>query len=666
MKLNPQQQRAVLHIDGPLLVLAGAGSGKTGVITRKIAHLLDQGIKPHNIIAVTFTNKAAQEMKKRVSKLTRSQKTKGLTISTFHTLGLNFIREEISYYNLKPNFSIFDQEDAISLIRDIAAQSYSDNDKLKFYQHQISQWKNGLITPAQAMQEAQNPLETAAAALYEQYESHLRAYNGVDFDDLIKLPVQCLQEHAEVRERWQNRIRHFLVDECQDTNVAQYELIKHLVGRLGHFTVVGDDDQSIYAWRGARPDNLVKLQEDYPRMEVIKLEQNYRSTQLILDAANKLIANNPHVFEKKLWSDRGAGDKIRVMICKEEEDEGRQVVLDIIRHRMQHGGKYSQYAILYRGNHQSRVFERMLREYQVPYQITGGQSFFARAEVKDIMAYLKLMANPDDDRAFLRIVNTPKREIGASTLEKLASYAHSRQKSLLVASLEMGLGELLPPRNLKALQRFANHIILIADCAQRGDTLGVLRDFIRDIGYETYLYDTQTTPKAAEKRMENVWELINWISRLLENEEEKLSFTDIVAKLALYDMLEREGEDKQQDAVQLMTLHAAKGLEFPSVYLVGAEENLLPHRTSIEEDNIEEERRLAYVGITRAQQYLTISYCSKRKQHGDTVDCVPSRFLREVGTQYLDWPGQSKPCIEESQAKARNHLDSLRGLLSAD
>ncbi len=657
-KLNPQQQEAVVCIDSPLLVLAGAGSGKTRVITHKIAHLLEKGFKANQIYAVTFTHKAAQEMKSRLSKLL-SANTRGLRVSTFHHLGLTFVREHAKCFHLNSSFSIFDQEDSQNLLKELAVH-HANPDDLGYLQHLISQWKNALISPAQAVTVAQNTMETQAALLYEGYERHLRAYNGVDFDDLIKLPVELLREDSDIRASWQNRIRYLLVDEYQDTNTAQYEWVKLLVGPTGRMTVVGDDDQSIYAWRGARPDNLKKLPEDFPNLKIIKLEQNYRSTQTILNAANQLISHNPHVFEKKLWSTIGSGDKIRVLATRDDEDEARQVVMDIIRHRLQHNERYDHYALLYRGNHQSRPFEKMLREYQIPYKISGGQSFFARAEIKDIMAYLKLMVNPLDDCSYLRIVNTPKREIGPQTLEKLGQYAKMRQKSLLHVSHEMGLSEHLPVRALEVVQRFSNWIILTADNATRGDTLDVIKDMLKSIDYETYLYDTQNTPKAAEQRMENVWELINWIGRMLEDDPAP-SFEEVVAKLSLYDLLERQEKDKTDERVQLMTLHAAKGLEFPHVYLVGMEEELLPHRTAIKEDSLDEERRLAYVGVTRARSRLTLTFCKERRRKGENQSIEPSRFLDEIEPQLLDWPGKNGTTRDVEGA--RSHIDQLRNLL---
>ncbi len=659
--LNPEQQAAVSYQTGPLLVLAGAGSGKTGVITHKISHLLASGLKPQQIIAVTFTNKAALEMKRRVAKLAGSSNIQGLQVSTFHALGLRFIREHARDLQRKSQFTILDPEDSLNILRDIAGKSAIDLEKAKFFQNQVSKWKSNLLSYDDAIKSAENDWQRQASVLYEPYDNALRAYNSVDFDDLIRMPILLMRNNQTIHELWQNRVRHLLVDEYQDTNIAQYAWVKMLTGNLGHFTVVGDDDQSIYAWRGARADNLAKLQEDYPRLKVIKLEQNYRSTQTILSSANALISNNSHLFEKKLWSRMGYGDKVRILNCHNEEDEAQQVVMNIMQHQRRNGLPFHHYAILYRSNFQSRPFEKVLREYQTPYTITGGQSFFARTEIKDIMAYLRLLINPDDDAAFLRIVNTPKREIGPSTLEKLGTYAQQRGLNLLPASFEIGLSALIPERSLHALQRFTRWIIELGDHAQRGDALANIKTMIADIGYETYLYDTQSTPKLAQKRMENVWELLNWLARLLEDDE-RPTLADVIGKLCLFDMLEQK-EEETLNAVQLMTLHAAKGLEFPHVYLVGVEEKLLPHYNSIEEDNIEEERRLTYVGITRAQQALACSFCQKRMRHGEEITPEPSRFLNELPADCLDWPGKIEKTEAEKKQSAQSHLDALRGLL---
>ncbi len=436
--LNPRQQEAVKYIDGPLLVLAGAGSGKTSVITKKIAYLIQEcGMKAHKIYAVTFTNKAAKEMKERVGKLVQGVDAKGLTVSTFHTLGLTMIRHELEACGLKANFSILDADDCQRLLADLLHRDNSPQldakQALKYISKKISDWKNDLILPVQAVSLAQSNEDLIAAQVYEGYQRHLRAYNAVDFDDLIALPTRLLQENQTLREKWQNKVQYMLVDEYQDTNTAQYLMVKLLVGVRGRFTAVGDDDQSIYAWRGARPENMIQLTKDYPHLKVIKLEQNYRSMARILNAANAVIANNPHVFEKKLWSQHGLGEMIKVVTCPTDRDEATFVTHDLMNHRLMNRRTYKDYAILYRGNFQAKILETQLRELQIPYKLSGGTSFYSRAEIKDVMCYLRLIINPDDDSAFLRIINTPKRAIGSVTIEKLAVYAQSRDVSLLTA-----------------------------------------------------------------------------------------------------------------------------------------------------------------------------------------------------------------------------------------
>ncbi|MDH3948375.1 MAG: UvrD-helicase domain-containing protein, partial [Gammaproteobacteria bacterium] len=451
--------------------------------------------------------------------------------------------------------------------------------------------------------------------------------------------------------------------EYQDTNATQYELVQQLVGVRGNLTVVGDDDQSIYAWRGAQPENLAQLQQDFPQLQIIKLEQNYRSTGRILKAANQLIANNPHVFDKQLWSELGFGDPIRILRARDEEQEAEQIVSELIHHRFVQRSRNCDYAILYRGNHQSRLFERVLREHDVPYYLSGGISFFAYAEIKDIMAYLRLLTNPDDDNAFLRIVNTPRREIGPGSVEKLANYAAGRGHSLFAASQELGLAQHLGPRPLAQLQRFAEWILELRHLADNGETVSVARRLVTDIDYERWLLDNSRDEAQAIRRMDNVNELLGWLERIARsNPETELS--ELVAKLTLLDTLDREEEDRS-DRVHLMTLHAAKGLEFPQVYLVGMEEELLPHRNSIEEDNIEEERRLAYVGITRAQKKLTLSFATKRKRYGEAIDCQPSRFIDELPEEDLQWAGEGVEVNkQEQQQRGQAHLANLKSLLA--
>ena len=665
--LNPAQREAVRYIDGPLLVLAGAGSGKTRVITRKIGYLVEQcGIQPRHITAVTFTNKAAREMKERVGKQLGGSKGKGLSISTFHTLGLNILRRELKRLGYKPGFSIFDDQDSATLLKDLLRkQNSGDEAVVSTAQWRISAWKNDLISPKQALKQAQDELDTAQALLYASYQRHLKAYNAVDFDDLILLPVSLFREDPEALDNWQNRIRHLLVDEYQDTNLAQYELVRLLVGVRAAFTVVGDDDQSIYAWRGARPENLARLQEDFPQLKVIKLEQNYRSSGRILKAANRLIENNPHVFEKRLWSELGPGAPLRVLECRNDEHESERVVSEILHHKFTSKTSHGDYAILYRGNHQARIFEKTLRTHNIPYFLSGGTSFFSRTEVKDIMAYLRLLANPDDDTAFLRIVNTPRREIGPSTLEKLGAYAQQRELGMLPTCGELGLQSLLSNRPYARLEAFSKMIDHFTQRANNEDPVKVIRALVNEIQYDDWVRENSSSDAVAERRMENVNELLEWLNALQNGELQEKTLAEMVNHLTLMDVLERQKEESGDDQVHLMTLHSAKGLEFPHVFLVGMEEELLPHRTSIEDENIEEERRLAYVGITRAQRSLTMTYAAKRKRYGELVRCEPSRFLQELPEEDLVWEGKnSELSKEQKQERGSAHLANMKAMLS--
>jgi ATP-dependent DNA helicase Rep len=657
--LNPQQTAAIHYLDGPLLVLAGAGSGKTSVITQKIAYLIKQcSYAAKNITAVTFTNKAATEMNKRVSLVLEPELRRGLQISTFHTLGLKIIKKNAALCNLAKGFSIFDSDDCIQILRGLLQTSKaSDQDYIRALQQQISQWKNLLLAP-----NSTNLISTIPEAieLYTKYQNALNAYNAVDFDDLIRLPVDLLRNNQEVLYYWQTKIRYLLIDEYQDSNVCQYELVKLLVGSRAALTVVGDDDQSIYAWRGARPENLTQLQQDYPQLKVIKLEQNYRSTGRILHTANNLIAHNPHVFEKKLWSELGHGDLLRVICCRDEQHEAEQVTADLISHKLRSGGTYNQYAILYRGNHQSKIFEKILRQHGIAYHISGGQSWFSRSEIKDVFAYLKLLCNPLDDAAFLRVIQTPKRGIGDTTLHTLGQYARSRQQSLYQCCDHMGLSMNVSDKPRAALQEFKQWFEVYRQLPTI--TESILRDMLQESGYETYLYEQSDTTLQAQKRMEQVSELLAWVGRLMEQNQDH-ELVDVVNKLILIDILD-QNNDTESDVVQLMTLHAAKGLEFPYVYLVGMEEDLLPHRVSIEADQIEEERRLAYVGITRAQKGLCLTLSRQRRRAGELHDCTPSRFLDELPSECLEWFGKNGERDEiKSKAVAKSHLDGLRNLL---
>ena len=664
--LNPSQREAVRHLEGPLLVLAGAGSGKTRVITAKIAHLIEQGgVAARHITAVTFTNKAAREMKGRVGKLLDAQAGRGLSISTFHTLGLNILRRELKTAGLRAGFSIFDEQDVEQLLRELTKKNEADKDTLQRARWQISAWKNDLIDPDAAQGSASNEFESFYAALYGAYQRALRVYNAVDFDDLILLPVSLLRSDPALRERWQNRIRYMLVDEYQDTNGAQYELVKLLVGVRGALTVVGDDDQSIYAWRGARPENLARLRDDFPHLHVIKLEQNYRSTGRILRAANTLIANNEHVFEKRLWSELGPGELLRVVNCRDEEDEAERVISEIIQQRFNSGAPYSSFAILYRGNHQARPFEKALRTQNIPYFISGGTSFFSRSEVKDVMAYLRLIVNPNDDGAFLRIINTPRREIGTSTLETLSHYAAERRCSLFQAIDELALGERLKARPLSRLREFSAWLGSMGRGSE-DSPVETVRQLLNDLDYRDWIEQTSGSDKAAARRWENVEDLIGWLEKLRADEQKGESLGHMVNHLSLMDVLERQDEEDSGDRVVLMTLHGAKGLEFPHVFLVGMEEDLLPHRSSIEEDNIAEERRLAYVGVTRAQRTLVMTCAERRRRAGELVRCEPSRFLQELPDDDLKWEGRGAALsTEEKQARGKASLAGLKAMLGA-
>ncbi|GHA61109.1 DNA helicase Rep [Photobacterium aphoticum] len=668
MKLNPRQNEAVKYIAGPCLVLAGAGSGKTRVITNKIAYLVQQcDYKARHIAALTFTNKAAREMKERVGQTLGKQEAKGLMVSTFHTLGLNIIRREYKHLGLKASFSLFDDQDQMALLKELTEDELEgDKDLLKMLLSSISNWKNDMVGPADAMAHASSERDQLFAHCYELYQRQMKAYNALDFDDLILMPVLLLRDNQEVRERWQNKIRYLLVDEYQDTNTSQYIFVKLLVGERSRFTVVGDDDQSIYSWRGAQPENLALLNKDFPNLRVIKLEQNYRSTSRILRTANILIANNPHLFEKALFSEIPDGEMLKVITAKNEEHEAEKVVGELIAHRFMNNTQYKDYAILYRGNHQSRLFEKALMQNRIPYKISGGTSFFSRVEIKDIMAYLRLLTNQDDDNAFLRIVNTPRREIGPVTLEKLGTYANMRGKSLFAASFELGLEQHLSGRGLEALQRFTRWVVELADNAERGDTVAAVRQLIRDIHYEDWLYETSASPKAAEMRMKNVSDLYSWITADLEGDnydQEVKTLKEVVQRLTLRDMMERGEDDDDADQVQLMTLHASKGLEFPYVYLIGSEEGILPHQTSIDEENVEEERRLMYVGITRAQKELTFTLCKERRQYGELIKPEPSRFLYELPQDDLEWETDRKPVTaQERMQKGQAHIANIRAM----
>ena len=671
--LNSPQREAVKYLDGPLLVLAGAGSGKTRVITQKISYLIDEaGYSPKEIAAITFTNKAAREMQERVSKLMQGKSIKGLTIATFHSLGLQMLRAEATLLGYKPQFSILDSSDSFKIVADILATT--DKQLLRKTQWQISAWKNAFINADQAKAQADEELTHAAAKVYQLYQQTLKAYQAVDFDDLIKLPVELFEQHEDALNKWQRKLKYLLVDEYQDTNACQYKLIKMLTGVRGQFTAVGDDDQAIYGWRGADVENLNQLTKDFSKLKVIKLEQNYRSTVRILRAANAVIANNPKLFEKKLWSDLGTGDLIQVSAAMSEEAEAESVIMKLQAHKFEHRTKHLDYAILYRGNHQARVFEQQLRNNKIPYTISGGQSFFDKAEIKDLVSYLRLIANEDDDPAFIRAATTPKRGIGNTTLQRLGEFASIHKISLFAAAFEGDFQNEIGNKQCEDLLKFCQYINKLQSRAVRDPAGEILNDLLTTIQYEAFLYESEE-PRAAEAKMSNVMDFIGWLTKKGDastefgNETDGKNLLELTQMVSLMSMLEGR-EDGEPDAVKLSTLHAAKGLEFGHVFLIGCEEGILPHRESIDlglvdSTKIEEERRLMYVGITRAQKSLNISWCKKRKRAGEIQMCEPSRFIAELPSddvRHFGNPFNKDPVASKDFGKSK--MASIRAMLA--
>ena len=674
--LNGPQSEAVLYLDGPCLVLAGAGSGKTRVITQKIAYMIEhRGYDPRTIAALTFTNKAALEMQERIAKLLKQPKqAKQLTVSTFHSLGVKILRQEAAGVGLKDKFSIMDSDDCYTVVSDLAVTT--DKQEIRRIQNAISLWKNGLVDPEDAIRDARDEDEAQAGRIYRSYVATLQAYQAVDFDDLIRLPVELFRNNEPIRDRWQRRLRYLLMDEYQDTNTCQYELVKLMVTGLGKkpmFTAVGDDDQAIYAWRGASVENLRTLQTDFPDLKVIKLEQNYRSTTRILQAANAVIGNNPKLFEKSLWSEHGLGEPIKVLGMPNDETEADQVAIMISADHFQRKNKWSDFAILYRGNHQARVIEQALRKERIPYTISGGQSFFDKAEIKDIIAYLRLIANQDDDPAFIRAITTPKRGVGMTTLEKLGEFSRQWNCSLFEAAGKGGIEALLQERQLYPLREFCNWIDELESRATRpgpsgsGDNAAeLIDDMMKEMNYEHYLYEN-FDDRAAQGKWQNVLEFLNWLKERgrggRDRDGDEKNLLELTQMVALMSML--EGQDEEPDAVRMSTLHASKGLEYPHVYLVGCEEGILPHKGDPDDPvekiaaRIQEERRLMYVGITRAQRSLHVTWCKKRKRAGELVHCDPSRFIKEMALDEGDAPPK-----EHEVLTPKERLANLKALLA--
>jgi ATP-dependent DNA helicase Rep len=663
--LNLAQQEAVNYLHGPCLVLAGAGSGKTRVITHKIARLMQTGVEAKRICAITFTNKAAAEMRERAKGLI-GRAAKDVLVCTFHALGVKMLRQDGAVLGLKPAFSILDTDDVTSILKD--AGGTVDAATARAWQWTISGWKSAGMNATQALALAADDNERIIATVMGRYEERLTAYQSVDFDDLISLPLKLLRDHPEVRAKWQAQMGHVLVDEYQDTNATQYEMLKLLVGENARFTAVGDDDQSIYGWRGATLDNLKKLPIDFPTLKLVKLEQNYRSTSAILRAANNVIGPNPKLFPKTLFSELGEGEPVRVVDADSEEHEAERAVARIQSLRSegalaQEGAQYKEFrdfAVLYRANHQAKPFEKALRKANIPYKVSGGQSFFDRAEIRDLCAWFRLWANNDDDPAFLRAVTTPKRGIGHTTLGSLGVFASQYKLSLFEALFSSSLGSVLSAKAVGSLHefgRYLNDLEFRARHTEGAEAAKVfLADWLKEIGYEKHLYDGEESEKVAAAKWTNVLEFCDWMAARcggqIEDvagvtEREVKSLLEVSQTIALLSTIsERE---KDQDVVTLSTLHASKGLEWPHVILVGVTEGMLPFKMgdgaasvggstmadeAANEDmatRLQEERRLMYVGITRAQRSLAVSWTRRRKKGREMVAALPSRFIAEMG-----------------------------------
>ena len=645
--LNQPQRNAVLHCDGPLLVLAGAGSGKTRVIIEKIAHLVTSGrIPAKRIAAITFTNKAAKEMRERLGKRLKGDAAEGLTLCTFHALGLKFLQIEHASVGLKRGFSIFDADDSNAQIKDLMPGA--KNDAVEAAKNLISRAKNAGLSPEEALAASKTTREQEAAKLYARYQARLSTFNAVDFDDLIRLPVQVLENDTDIAAAWRERIGYLLVDECQDTNDAQYRLLKVLAGPRGDFTCVGDDDQSIYAWRGANPDNLLQMAQDYPALQVIKLEQNYRCSNRVLRAANTLIANNPHEHPKKLWSDQPDGDRIRVWECRDNDHEAEKVAAEISYLHTARDAPWSDFCILFRGNHQSRPLEKAMQLLRIPYHLTGGTAFLERQEVKDALSWLRLVVNPDDDAAFLRAVQSPKREVGATSLAKLAEMAQHAQLPMSRAAESMGVLKALTPRAANGLSAFTDILRDLRTQSAELSAANLVRRLAERSGLLSELRSQCKDDASFARRRGNLDELADWFENT-QGSERRGNAGDLAAQLAL---LSRNDKDDGGNQVRLMSLHAAKGLEFRYVFIIGCEDGTLPHEMSLDEGNLDEERRLMYVGITRAKQGLYLSHNRETRRFGDRIRLKPSRFLDELPQSELQRDG-ADPDLDAASKKER-------------
>ena len=658
--LNPQQLEAVTTTQGPVLILAGAGTGKTRVITMRITYLLHEGISPDAILAVTFTNKAANEMRERVGTMVERPKAKRLTICTFHALCVRILRQDIERLGYKTNFAIYDEGDQLGLIRKIISRISAKNEKLdaQLARNLISRAKNQHWKLAES---ATN--NSLLAAVFERYQEELKAANAVDFDDLLILTVRLLETNPAVTNKWQERFQYLMIDEFQDTNRLQLELVRYLGRQHRNVCVVGDDDQSIYGWRGAEIANILEFEAHFADPKIVKLEQNYRSSNAILGLANSIIRHNPRRRPKALWSEKGVGQNVKIVAVPNDREEANYVVSELQKQQLEVAGSWKRFAIIFRMNAQSRLFEEQLRRLQIPYRIIGGRSFFERREVKDLLAYLAGLANPNDDLNLLRIINTPARGIGATTIDLAVAESNQAKTSIFATLQSSGFQELLSAKTGTAVRAFIELIDRYETQIHQPlvELASIAAALLEEIRYPEELRRSCKTPEEALNREENVRELVRTLADYQRRSTEGLS--GFLAEVAL-DQEREEETDTDKDGVTLITFHAAKGLEFPHVFLIGLEEGILPHDRSKLEGNLDEERRLFYVGITRAMQTLTITHCANRNKYGGSIPCHPSSFLKDLDPQYVEVINYHQLANQPaSEGTARSHFAKMRELL---
>ena len=654
--LNPMQRQAVESTEGPVQIVAGAGSGKTRVLTHRVAYLLsEKQVHPWNILAITFTNKAAREMKERIISLVGSH-AEDIWISTFHAMCVRILRRDIDQLGISRNFTILDTSDQLSVIKQVLKEENLDPKKFepRSLLNQISHAKNKLAVPSEMKQYARNFFEEVAADVYEKYQEKLRANQSLDFDDLLMETVRLFKSRPEVKEYYQRKFKYIHVDEYQDTNHAQYILVKTLAEHHRNICVVGDSDQSIYRFRGADIRNILHFEQDYPDAVQIKLEQNYRSTKNILQAANQLISHNTERKPKDLWTANEEGKKIQLFEAGSEHEEAFYIA-ETISNGIREGNRYSDYAVLYRTNAQSRVIEEVMMKSNIPYTVVGGTKFYDRKEIKDLLAYLRLIVNPHDDLSLSRIINVPRRGVGAASLEKIQNYASQNDLSMFEALLEMEhIG--LTRRAIAPLESFVSFVRELHVMIEYLSAVEITEEVLKRSGYREELKKEKTIEAAS--RLENIDEFLSVAQEFEKRNEDKtlIGFLTDLALISDVDQMDEE-EEKAADTVSLMTLHSAKGLEFPHVFLIGLEEGIFPHMRSLDDaSEMEEERRLAYVGVTRAEKELHVTRARTRTIYGQTSSNLPSRFLREIPQELCEEAGKKKEVAGQSFRKVQRPL----------